>query len=50
MPFLPATGVEKEGEIKRNFWQRRVREGCYYIKINRDDIGKQNTAWQNVTW
>lgn len=33
MPFLPATGVEKEGARKGNLWQRRVGEGCFYIKI-----------------
>lgn len=41
MPFLPATGAEKEGTRKGNLWQRRAREGHHCIQIHWDDLNKK---------
>lgn len=40
MPFLPATGVEKEGKKKKKK-ETSCREGHHYIKIHWDDLNKK---------
>lgn len=46
VPFLPATGVEKEGARKGNVQQRRM----LLYKDYHDDKRRQNTAWKDITW